>query len=292
MLPVLAPSTSQEPDTSRSSSGPRFSTSNGWLYTSPSRQPEGSDLSSWRPPWNEQRKSLASWRDGRTRSAMLLPPGRIPAVPHHYGPDAGRVPLTAAIRMVTTARWSHPRISTAGGGGRCPWSHGRPGTVRSGRMVAPALCAVVAWSPGTAAPWRRERRGRLQEAVARLAAAGRVQPAQMLAADLPTEPVAELLPDVGHRGPGERAGLLGAQPAELQALDVPAAPAVHHGQQGGVGAGADRGPGLLWPGAQLGGEVGQEHQVPRRPVGMAGHQVVQHLAVWLGDLLVQQGGRN
>src|SRR6266542_5947514 len=152
--------------------------------------------------------------------------------------------IVHTIRMVTTARWSHPRISTAGGGGRCPWSHGRPGTVRSGRMVAPALCAVVAWSPGTAAPWRRERRGRLQEAVARLAAAGRVQPAQMLAADLPTEPVAELLPDVGHRGPGERAGLLGAQPAELQALDVPAAPAVHHGQQGGVGAGADRGPGL------------------------------------------------
>ena len=50
------------------------------------------------------------------------------------------------------------------------------------------------------------------------------------------------------------------------------------------------GPDLLWPGAQLDGEIGQKHQIPRRPVGMAGHQLVQQLAVRLGDLLVQQRG--
>jgi hypothetical protein len=40
--------------------------------------------------------------------------------------------------------------------------------------------------------------------------------------------------------------------------------------------------------AQLGGEVGQEHQVLWCPVGMAGPLV--NLPVRLGDLVVQQGG--
>jgi hypothetical protein len=89
----------------------------------------------------------------------------------------------------------------------------------------------------------------------------------------------------------ERAGLLHAHPAKLQAPDVAGAPAVHHRQQGSLRADAHRGPGLLWPGPQLHGEVGQEHQVLRRPVGVAGHQVVQHPAVRLGDLAVEQGCR-
>src|SRR6266516_857903 len=78
--------------------------------------------------------------------------------------------------------------------------------------------------------WRRTPGvvGRLQEGLAWPPAAGRVQPAQVLAADLTGEPGAELLADVGHRGPGERAGLLDAQPANLQALDLAGAPTVHH----------------------------------------------------------------
>src|SRR6266567_4970358 len=169
-------------------------------------------------------------------------------------------------RMVATARWSHAKRRSRKG-------------------------AVVAWSPDPTAPRKRKgrSRGRLQEALAWPAAAGRMQPAQVLPADLTSQPGAELLADVGHRRPDERAGLLGAQPAKLQALDVPSAPAVHHRQQGGLGADPDRGPGLLGPGAQLDGEVGQKHQVPRCPVGMAGHKLVQHLAVRLANLLVQQG---
>src|SRR6266496_4024224 len=83
---------------------------------------------------------------------------------------------------------------------------------------SPALWALVAWSPDTSTlPASRGRRGRLQEGHAWPAAVGRVQPAQVLAADLTGQPGAELLSDVGHRGPGERVGLLGAQPANLQA---------------------------------------------------------------------------
>jgi hypothetical protein len=37
----------------------------------------------------------------------------------------------------------------------------------------------------------------------------------------------------------------------------------------------DLGPGVKGPGTQLHGEVGQEHQIVGRPVGMAGHQLVQ-----------------
>src|SRR6266545_497909 len=170
-------------------------------------------------------------------------------------------------RMVTTARWSHAKRRSRQG-------------------------AVVAWSPDPTAPRKRKgrSRGRLQEALAWPAAAGRMQPAQILAADLTSQPGAELLTHVGHRGPGQRPGLLDAHPAKLQALDVAGAPAVHHSQQGGLGADAKRGPGLLWPGAQFDGEVGQEHQLPRCPVGVAGDQLVQHLAVRLGDLVIQEGG--
>jgi hypothetical protein len=130
----------------------------------------------------------------------------------------------------------------------------------------------------------------LQEALAWPAAAGGVQPPQILAADLPGQPLAELRTHIAHRRAAERAGLLGAQPAKLQALDVPGAPAVHHRQQGRLGADPHLSPGLLWPGAQLDGQVGQEHQVPWGAVGMAGEQVVQHLAVRLRDLAVEQGG--
>jgi hypothetical protein len=47
-----------------------------------------------------------------------------------------------------------------------------------------------------------------------------VQPAQVLAAEVLTEPGAELLAHVAHRGPAERASLLHSHPANLQALDL------------------------------------------------------------------------
>jgi hypothetical protein len=56
----------------------------------------------------------------------------------------------------------------------------------------------------------------LEEALARSAAAGRMEPPHVLAADLAAEPGAE----VGHCGPGEHADLLGAYPAQLQALEM------------------------------------------------------------------------
>ncbi len=118
-----------------------------------------------------------------------------------------------------------------------------------------------------------------------------MQPAEVLAADLTGEPAAELLAEVGHRGPAQRTSLLHAHPANLQALDLAGAPTLHHRQQRHLGADPEVSPALLWPGTQLAGQVRQEHQVSRRPVRMAGQQPVQHLAVRLRDLLGQQGGR-
>jgi hypothetical protein len=62
-----------------------------------------------------------------------------------------------------------------------------------------------------------------------------VRPPQILTADLPGQPGAELLAHVVHRGSGEGAGLLGAHPGQFQTLDLAGTPAVHHRQQGGLG---------------------------------------------------------
>jgi hypothetical protein len=53
----------------------------------------------------------------------------------------------------------------------------------------------------------------LQEAVARPASAGRVQPAPPGVPDLAAEPLAELLAHVGHGRPLQGQGLLARQPA-------------------------------------------------------------------------------
>jgi hypothetical protein len=49
------------------------------------------------------------------------------------------------------------------------------------------------------------------------------------------------------------------------------------------GVDPDLGPGVGGPGAQFHGQVGHEHQLLWLPVGVAGHQLVQQGAVWLGD---------
>src|SRR6266487_3952663 len=125
-------------------------------------------------------------------------------------------------RMVAIALVGRlPRAGAAVRGGRCSVAGSLSATAQLVAWSPPALWALVAWSPDTSTlPASRGRRGRLQEGHAWPAAVGRVQPAQVLAADLTGQPGAELLADVGHRGPGERAGLLDAQPTKLQALDA------------------------------------------------------------------------
>ena len=56
-----------------------------------------------------------------------------------------------------------------------------------------------------------QRMGWLQEPVAGLAAAGGMQPAPMDANNPGGQAAAELAADIGHRWPGERAGLLQAE---------------------------------------------------------------------------------
>jgi hypothetical protein len=53
----------------------------------------------------------------------------------------------------------------------------------------------------------------------------------------------------------------------------------------------DLGPGVGRPGAQLHGEVGEEHQLAGYPVGVAGQQLVQRGAVRLRHTWMQQRGR-
>jgi hypothetical protein len=54
-----------------------------------------------------------------------------------------------------------------------------------------------------------------------------------------------------------------------------------------VGVDADVGPGVLGPGAQLEGEVGDKQQLPWLAFGVAGEQLVDQAASRLGDTGVQ-----
>jgi hypothetical protein len=91
--------------------------------------------------------------------------------------------------------------------------------------------------------------------------------------------------------PLQRQGLLGGQPTKPQAQQVAALPASHYRVGGRLRVDPDLAPGVGRPGAQLNGEIGQEHQLTRRPVGVASHKLVQQGAVRLGDPGVQQGSR-
>jgi hypothetical protein len=107
-----------------------------------------------------------------------------------------------------------------------------------------------------------------------------VPPPPVRLGELTAEPVAKLGADQGHGRSLHRQGFLGGQPAQPQARQVAA-----------CGSIPDLGPGVGGPGAQFHGQVGHEHQLLWLPVGVAGHQLVQQGAVWLGDGRVQQRGR-
>jgi hypothetical protein len=70
-------------------------------------------------------------------------------------------------------------------------------------------------------PVSPQRCGRLEEPVAGLAAAGGMQPAPMDTTQPGGQAAAELAADIGHRRPGERAGLLEAEVVNLEPGDLP-----------------------------------------------------------------------
>jgi hypothetical protein len=80
-------------------------------------------------------------------------------------------------------------------------------------------------------------------------------------------------------------------PPSRRPQQVTALPPGHHCAGGRLRVDSHLDPGVGRPGAQLYGEVGEEHQLAGCPVGVAGQQLVQHGAVRLGDSRVQQGGR-
>jgi hypothetical protein len=146
-------------------------------------------------PLDQCRRASATWaalpwcRNGSSGSAAVLPqpaaqPGTAAGVQGVADPDkADAVAVRCFVRN----------------GGRCPdgWSV-------SGRLMSAAYTSAACGCP------------RLQEAVARPAAAGRVPPLPVGVGELAAEPVAELGAQVGHRRSLQRQGLLGGQPAQPQ----------------------------------------------------------------------------
>src|SRR4029453_6552330 len=85
---------------------------------------------------------------------------------------------------------------------------------------------------------------------------------------------AELAADIGHRWPGERAGLLEAEVVDLQPAHLAVAPAADDRLGDLVGIHTDLGPCAVGPGAQLPGQVGDEYQLTGFAFGVAGEQLV------------------
>jgi hypothetical protein len=94
--------------------------------------------------------------------------------------------------------------------------------------------------------------------------------------------------DVGHRRPGERAGLLQAEVVDLQPGDLVVLPAANDRLGDLLRVDTDLRPGVGGPGAQLTGEVGHKHQLAGLAFGVAGEQLVDQAAGRLGDQRVQQ----
>src|SRR5512132_1814377 len=82
------------------------------------------------------------------------------------------------------------------------------------RCGTAARCRTALFTADTATVCRCPR---LQEPDAWPASAGGVQPPPIRPADLAGQPPAELLAHIGHGRPLQRQGLLGGQPAELEA---------------------------------------------------------------------------
>jgi len=85
----------------------------------------------------------------------------------------------------------------------------------------------------------------LGEPVAGLAAAGGMQPAPLDTSQPGGQAAAELAADIGHRRPGERAGLLEAEVVNLQPADLAVMAAADDRLGDLVGVDADLGPGVL-----------------------------------------------
>ena len=113
----------------------------------------------------------------------------------------------------------------------------------------------------------------LGEPVVGLAAAGGMQPVPVDAIKPGGQAAAELGADIGHRWPGERAGLFEVEVVELQPGHLAVLPAANDRLGDLIRIDAELGPGVGGPGAQLYGQVGHEHQLMGCPVGVAGHQL-------------------
>jgi hypothetical protein len=95
----------------------------------------------------------------------------------------------------------------------------------------------------------------LQELVAGAAAAGRMEPTPMGAAEPGGQPAAELATEIGHRRPGEGTGLLEAEVVGLQPGDLTGLPAAETAWATWSGSTPTAAQVSLGPGAQLTSEV-------------------------------------
>jgi hypothetical protein len=117
-----------------------------------------------------------------------------------------------------------------------------------------------------------------------------MQPAPVDASEPGGQAAAELAADIGHRGPGERAGLLKVEVVDLEPADLAFLPAADDRLYDLGRVDAEFGPGVVGPGAQLPGQVGHEYQLAGLSFGVAGEQLIDQAPVGLGNPGVQQGG--
>jgi hypothetical protein len=185
-----------------------------------------------------------------------------------------------------------PQATTASSTGsmvgvRPPWPPSRPCRNRSGPAADPVehfRCGRPVCRPGSGHADRPQprpvcaRRVRwLGEPVAGVAAAGAMQPAPVDMNNPGGQAAAELAADMGHRRPGKRAGLLEAEVLDLQPGHLAVGPAADDRLGDLVGVDTELGPGVVGPGAQLNGQVGQEDQLIGFSFGVAGEQRVDRM---------------
>jgi hypothetical protein len=84
-----------------------------------------------------------------------------------------------------------------------------------------------------------------------------MQPAAVKVREPGGQAAAELATDIGHRRPGERAGLLEAEVVNLEPGHVAVLPAADHRLGDLVGVDAELGLAIVGPGAQFTGEIGR-----------------------------------
>jgi hypothetical protein len=180
------------------------------------------------------RRAAGYWPDGRCPPAEVGPQPlrrastpRPPVADHPCTPagcGSGHRPPADTARASDVAPERRPpgdAVRTAGGGrGAGVWSAAE---LDAASVRCPPLLSTPVSGRDTAAGCGCPL---LQEPVARLAAAGGVPPPPGRAGELTLQPVAKLGAHPGHGRPLQGQGLLGAQPAESQAQQVAALPAV------------------------------------------------------------------